>query len=333
MPLHALSPMVRRLSDPDGMGATPTHQAEVHKIDTDIWGPKDGSAGEIPLPVPFHDPNRHMKRHQEGMLGVEGQAVCKSHRQKEHDDGSEGSTAPVSTPATRGPWSRTNSHMSEDLYPAEHPFIRNLRDSNDKDETPYAATTEGFPLYKGSYVTHHNKAPPGFKHNNGNHFIAFPIRGPDGDVRQVEYVQVILHLNPIVIGLCSDSNKVYTKPLYATPVFHYDRKPVYKAQELEVLKSEAEGEEQTNHMICCLNDLSLMAEVHHFRMVSQELERLEEAMVANKDQWGGVAAMQVKTIWRLEMADALMRIKGQDEGLINDALRMAAEGSQCGRHA
>src|SRR6266702_2455793 len=72
MPPRALSPMVQRLSDPDGMGATPTHQAEVHKINTAIWGPKDGSAGKIPLPVPFHNPNQSTKHHQEGMLDVEG---------------------------------------------------------------------------------------------------------------------------------------------------------------------------------------------------------------------------------------------------------------------
>ncbi len=53
MPPCALSPMVRRLSDPDNMGATPTHQADVQEADTDIWGPKDGHPGEIPLPVPF----------------------------------------------------------------------------------------------------------------------------------------------------------------------------------------------------------------------------------------------------------------------------------------
>ncbi len=42
--------------------------------------------------------------------------------------------------------------MSEgDLYPAEHPFIRTLTDTDEQDETPYAATTTGFPLYKGSY--------------------------------------------------------------------------------------------------------------------------------------------------------------------------------------
>jgi len=36
MPMRSLSPMVRRLSDPDGMGATPTHQADVQTVDTDI---------------------------------------------------------------------------------------------------------------------------------------------------------------------------------------------------------------------------------------------------------------------------------------------------------
>ncbi len=223
--------------------------------------------------------------------------------------------------------------MSEDLYPAEHPFIQNLKDTNNKDETPYAATTDSFPLYKGSYVMHHNEAPPGFKRNDGDHFIAFPIKGPDGDIRQAEYVQVILHPNPIVVGLRSDSDKVYTKPLYATPIFQYDGKPMYKVQELEMLKKDVEGEQHTNRMIHRLHDPSLMAEVHRFHMVSQELKCLEEAMVANEDQWGGLAAMQVKTIRRLEMADMLLRIKEQDKGLIDDMLRTAAKGSQCGRHA
>ncbi len=36
MPPCALSPMVRRMSDPDGMGATPTHQADVQEADTNI---------------------------------------------------------------------------------------------------------------------------------------------------------------------------------------------------------------------------------------------------------------------------------------------------------
>jgi len=145
------------------MGATPTHQAEVHKINTTIWGPKDGSVGKIPLLVPFRDPNQHAKHHQEGVLRVEGRAVCKSCRQEKWAVCSLGSTAPASSPAMQGLWSQTTSMTTEDLYPAEHLFIRVLKDSDDLEETPYAATTDGFPLYKGSYCTHTNMVLAGFQ--------------------------------------------------------------------------------------------------------------------------------------------------------------------------
>ncbi len=220
--------------------------------------------------------------------------------------------------------------MSEDIYPAEHPFIHNIKDSDDPDETPYAATTLGYPLYKGSYRTWSNTVPMGFKRNDGDNFISFPIKGPDGNIRQAEYVQVILHPNPIVIGLCNDSNKVYTKPLYAAPIFHYGGKPMYKAQELELLKKDAKGEEQTNRMIYQLHDPSLTVEVHRFHMVSQEIDHLEEAMVNNEDRWGELAAMQLKTIRRLEMADALLQIKDQDDRLVDDILQSVGEGTQHG---
>ena len=276
--------MVRRLSDPDNMGATPTHQADVQDVDTDIWGPKDGRPGEIPLPVPFRDPQCITNSTMEGLLNVEGRAICKSHRQEKRKDGSVGSIAPVNTPATCGPWSRTTSYMSEaDLYPAEHPFIRMLQDSDNLDKTPYVATTTGFPLYKGSYQVKCNEVPLGFKPNSGDNFISFPIQTPEGDIKQAEYVQVILHPNPIVIGLRDDSDKVFTKPLYAALVFHYDRKLVYRAEQLEKLKAGAEGQDQTDRMICCLNDPSLTAEVHCFQAMAQELERLEGAIAESED--------------------------------------------------
>ncbi len=126
------------MSDPDNMGATPTHQTDVQEVDADIWGPKDGHPGEIPLPVPFRDPKRITNSATEGLLNVEGRAIRKSRHQEKRKDGSVGSTVPVSTPATRGPWSHTTSYMSKrDLYPDEHLFICTLKDSDDADETPY----------------------------------------------------------------------------------------------------------------------------------------------------------------------------------------------------
>ncbi len=316
------------------MGATPTHQADVQEADTNIWGPKDGRPGEIPLPVPFREPKRITNSTTEGLLNVEGQAIRQGRRQEKRKDGSTGSTALVSTLATRGPWSRTPSYRSEgDLYPAEHLFIRTLKDSDNPHETPYTATTTGFPLYKGSYHIKQDEVPLGFRPNCGDNFISFPITSPEGDVRQVEYVQVILHPNPIVVGLRDDSDKVYTKPLYAAPIFHYDGKPVYRAEQLEALKLGAEGQDQTDRMIRRLNDPSLEAEVHRFRVMAQELGRLEEAIVESEDRWGEIAGMHCHTIQRLEMADALARIQDQDEGLVDDALRMVGNDAQHGRRA
>ncbi len=182
----------------------------------------------------------------------------------------------------------------------------------------------------GSYQVRHNEVPPGFKPNLGDHFISFPITGPDGDTQQVEYVQVILHPNPIVIGLRSDSSKIFTKPLYTAPIFHYDGKPVYRAEQLEKLKLGVEGQDQTDQMIHRLNDPSLMAEVHQFCIMTQELEQLEEAIAESEDRWGELASMHCKTIQRLEMADVLLRIQDQDEGLVDDVLR---GNEQCGRCA
>ncbi len=325
--------MVRRLSDPDGMGATPTHQSEVQDADTDIWGAKDGREGEIPLPVPFRDPNWHAQDGPQDLLTVEGRAFHKSRRQAKRKDGSKGSTVPVSTPTTRGLWSRDSSRISDgELYPDEHLFMRYLTDTDKPNETPYAATTMGFPLYKGSYVTKSQTTPPGFQRNDGDHFVSFPT-SPEGDTKQAQYVQVIMHPNPFVIGLRDDSDKVYTTPLYAAPVFHYDGKPVYCAQELEFLKMEAEGKEQTDRMLRRLNDPSLVTEVHRFCIMTQELARIEEAIAEGEDCWGELAAMQCKTIRRLEMVDALNQIRDQDKGLVDDVLRSVGESSQRGRCA
>ncbi len=332
VPPRALSPMVRRLSDPCNMGATPTHQADVQDVDTNIWGPKDSCPGEILLPVPFREPKQLTNSAQEGLLNVEGRAIRQSRRQEKHKDGSMGSTAPNSTLATRGLWSRATSYMSKgDLYPAEHPFIRTLNNTDELDETPYAATTTGFPLYKGSYQVKRDEVPLGFKPNSGANFISFPIKGPDGDTRQAEYVQVILHPNPIVVGLCDDSDKVYTKPLYAVPIFHYNGKPVYQAKQLEMLKQGAEGQDQTDQMVHRLNDPSLATEVHRFCAMAQELGRLEEAIVEGEDRWGELAGMHCKMIRRLEMADALARIQDQDNGLVDDTLRRVREDTRRGR--
>jgi len=149
VPAHTQSPMVRQLSDPDGMGATPTHQSNIQDINTNIWTAEE--SGESALPVPFRLPGQAAGSNEEGMLGVEGGAIQTSRCETKCMHHSLGSTALPSMLAMHGPWSHTTSMREEDLYPAEHLFIRTLKDTDDPNKTPYAATTSSYPLYKGSY--------------------------------------------------------------------------------------------------------------------------------------------------------------------------------------
>jgi len=161
----------------------------------------------------------------------------------------------------------------KEWYPDEHPFIRNTTDSDDLNETPYSLTTAGFPLYKGSYITCKldDGAPLRFKRNEEINYIDFPIQQPqEAQMQQAQYMQAIMAPNPLVVALRDDTNKVFSKPLYAAPIYKYDGKLVYTTAELDYLKADAQGREFMDRMIERVGDLSLQAEVHCFQVIMAE---------------------------------------------------------------
>ncbi len=143
-------------------------------------------------------------------------------------------------------------------------------------------------------------------------------------------MQAIMAPNPLVIALRKDSDKVFSKPLYASPVYAFDGKPTYVTGELDYLKADAEGREFTDRLIDQEGDLSLKAEVHRFRMLTSELERMETVLVENEEVWGQLAAAKLGAIRRLEMADANVRLNAGNQGFIDDALHISEE-ILCGR--
>jgi len=231
----------------------------------------------------------------------------------------------------RGPWSRTTS--TRDWYPDEHPFIKNYRDSDDPNETPYALTTSRYLLYKKSYMpaAMQRQDPIRFYPNRGPHYIDYPICLPhESTTQQAHYTQAIMAPNPLVIALWKDSDKVFSKPLYASAVYAFDGKPTYATGELDYLKVDARGREFTDRLIDREGDLSLKAEVHRFRMITNKLERMETVLVENEEAWGQLAAAKLGTIRQLEMADANARINANNQGFVDDALRVNEE-ILCGR--
>jgi len=321
-PMHPrpLSPILQEMSDPSGMGATPTHQADTQTLDNELW------EAEGVLRIPPCMEGIATASTEEDQYTVEGGAIRASRIQEKRREGSSGSTVPPSTPATGEPWSRTTS--IRDWYPDEHPFIRNYRDSNDPNETPYALTTSGYPLYKKMYMptAMQRRDPIGFKPNRGVDYIDYPIHLPhEPTTQQAHYMQAIMAPNLLVIALHKDSDKVFSKPLYTLPVYSFDGKPTYVTGELDYLKVDAQGWEFTDRLIDREGNLSLKAEVHRFRMVMAELERMETVLVENKEAWGQLAAAKLGAIRRLEMADVMKRINANNQGFVDDALHVNEE--------
>ncbi len=291
VPAHALSPLLQSMSDPDGMGATLTHQAEVQELDRELW------EAEGVLQVPPRVEGIASSDALEDQPAVEGRAVHQSRIQEKHRQSSLGSTAPADTSEEGGPWSHTTSLM--DWYPAEHPFIWNTCDTDNPNETPYSLTTDRYPLYKKSYMLAlmSRHTPVGFKANCRKHFIDFPIHQPSKTTtQQAHYTQAIMAPNPLVVALCKDTDKVYSKPLYASPVYKFNGKPVYSTDELDYLKADAQGCNMTNQLINRIGDLSLMAKVHQFRVIMAELERMEQVLAENEEACGQLATAKLGTI-------------------------------------
>src|SRR6266702_1548560 len=275
------------MSDPDGMGATPTHQADTQVLDNELW------EAEGVLQVPPHVGRIEDAVAEESQHTVEGGAVRTSHAQEKRCESSLGSAAPASTPAMEGLWSHTTS--LRDWYPDEHPFIKNQHDSDDPNEAPNTMTTNGYPLYKRSYMPAmlQKHEPLGFNVNQGLHYIDYPICMPHKTTtQQAHYTQAIMAPNPLVVALRKDTDKVFSKPLYATA-------------ELDYLKADAQGQEMTDWLIERVGDLSLKVEIHHFCVVMAELDKMEQVLVENEEAWGQLAAAKLGAIRRLEMADAI----------------------------
>jgi hypothetical protein len=51
----------------------------------------------------------------------------------------------------------------------------------------------------------------------------------------VDFVQTIFTSNPLVIGIRTDTDLVFAKPLHATPEYVFGTHPIYIMEDLEVL--------------------------------------------------------------------------------------------------
>jgi hypothetical protein len=238
-------------------------------------------------------------------------------------------TCPGSTTSTKATGGRVaaiaRNPSEEELFPAEHPFIR-LEPATLPDDSPHICATDSTPLFKGNvsntllHAYQHPSAPrcqvrpdqslPGFVQNRGNNYIPF-ITTYNGVRQPVNFVQTILTPDPLVIGICKDSDFVFAKPLHATPEYLFGERPIYILEDLEVLDEGYVRRALIDCEVAELHDVTVCAEVTRYRALAADLAYLEGRLMELERQWGEASSKKLGCICCLEMANILARLEVQ----------------------
>ncbi len=308
VPPRALSPAMYNLQDPDTRvlyTERPISGAEVNRLLDTLPSRQDASPT---LPVP---PRLQVANDAEDTQDVEimeERAVYASSGRMTGETASEGTTQA----GDLGLADEDDEHR--DYYPAEHTHISYGQIAND---TPHAQTTEGNNMYRatvqvgrthGDPVNWRLNVPPGFHLNMGPRYIPCPIR-IRGVTRQAKYIQVIMGPNPMVLGVVDESDLVYPRPLYTTPFLTFARRPIYPQEDLDVLTAEHTDHATVDRCTRDLGDELVIAEIHRFRVLTQEGDRIEAQIIELERAFGEVQALKLGSIQRMEMADVMARLE------------------------
>ncbi|KAH8985898.1 hypothetical protein EDB92DRAFT_1949557 [Lactarius akahatsu] len=159
-------------------------------------------------------------------------------------------------------------------------------------------------------------APHGYKHNWGDDFVHYPITNTQGVTCQATFVQVVRGPDPLVLGLVDDSNKVYSRPLYAELQVREAGKPHYSPEDMYAFVGGHSNQHCMDRAVNELKDVGLKAELTHYHTYKHEAERMEQRLHALTQALGGVQGELMRCKFRLEMANMLDQVMERQEAWV-----------------
>ena len=106
-------------------------------------------------------------------------------------------------------------------------------------------------------------------------------------------------------------------PLYATPFLTFAHQPIYPQEDLDVLTAEHADHPIVDRCAKDLGDESVIAEIHHFRTLTQEGDRIEARIIELEKAFGDVQALKLGSIRRMEMVDMMARLEERRTSMLD----------------
>ncbi len=175
----------------------------------------------------------------------------------------------------------------------------------------------GETLYHHNIWTHqsaadgtHYEVPKDFRRNTRRDYVPFIIVDKEGELHHADYIQVIMHRDPLVLAIREGDPHLYGSALHAT--LYYDGeeyRPHYDRWSLSTLERHHQDYRKINAAITELGDWTLTVEVARFHNIMQTDEQLEWELEWVLKEKHNIGMAKERCIIRLKQANALGHIE------------------------
>ena len=160
--------------------------------------------------------------------------------------------------------------------------------------------------------------PEGYKVNHGAAYYPLEVTREDGVARIADFVKVKWSSDPVICGRFKGDPTVYFDYLHAIPVVQSQPIRTYTANEMSFYKESHPLAEEVDEAVEWLGDVSLKAELTHWRNEGSHLDRiLYEMEQLDTEKWK-LQMSHVGTTRRLVGAKLDDRIKRANHGKVGD---------------
>ena len=151
--------------------------------------------------------------------------------------------------------------------------------------------------------------PIGFNYNRGPNYVPFIISNNSGRSVPARFTRAIMGTDPHVIGMIPGDSSQYGSPLHAAPDHDQGERPRYAPDDLWQFNVGADNSAHFDLALDFIHDLSLMAEVTHFRETLRLFTQYQEDVCKIEVCMWEAGQMKDASACRLEGANTLHRIE------------------------
>ena len=173
-----------------------------------------------------------------------------------------------------------------------------------------AGIRDGAELLPASTTRRTEMPPPiGFNYNRGPNYVPCVISDNSGRNIPARFTRVVMGADPHIIGMILGDRNQYGGPLYMAPDHDQGERPRYAPDDLWQFKISADNSARFDLALNFIHDLSLTAEVSHFRETLHLFTQYQEDIRKLEVRMWEAGQMKDTSARRLEGANALHRIE------------------------